>query len=312
MIHLRNDSYGLRFPFRWLSDKERRVHIVALVAPFRRAADQNTFLRLKSDGIFVMGFTQYQEFPYPVSNPHENKYYRSHVFDYSSVDAWGTCFRTPLPYPKPQIDIVESDFVDASVRGQRPQRRFDYVYVCLPDSLGSCRLGWQSHCRNWQFAKDAINAFADAGFRGVLVGRQTCRHQLSFRARKMTVTTRSLTRDVFLKRLAESRVLFVPNKYDASPRVIPESILLGTAVLVNKYILGGWKYVRPSSGSFFDPSGSLSDLTRTMANLINKSQSESIDGSFYSREYGRERTSTRLGEFLLKHKILNNAFRVHF
>ena len=46
----------------------------------------------------------------------------------------------------------------------------------------------------------------------------------------------------FLKILSECRTLFVPNKYDASPRVITEAMTLNLNVLINSEIIGGWQY----------------------------------------------------------------------
>ncbi len=48
------------------------------------------------------------------------------------------------------------------------------------------------------------------------------------------------------------RVLFAPNVHDASPRVLAEAMSLDVPILVNKYIVGGWKYVNRDTGAFFD------------------------------------------------------------
>lgn len=56
----------------------------------------------------------------------------------------------------------------------------------------------------------------------------------------------------FLARLAHARFLFVPNVLDASPRVLTEALCLDIPVVVNRRILGGWKYVNVFTGVFFD------------------------------------------------------------
>ena len=48
------------------------------------------------------------------------------------------------------------------------------------------------------------------------------------------------------------RVLFAPNLHDASPRVLAEAMCLNVPILVNRHILGGWKYVNDQTGAFFD------------------------------------------------------------
>ena len=48
------------------------------------------------------------------------------------------------------------------------------------------------------------------------------------------------------------RVLFAPNVHDASPRVLAEAMCLDVPILVNRHIVGGWKYVNSETGAFFD------------------------------------------------------------
>ena len=45
-------------------------------------------VRLARAGVGVVGFTHYQEFPRPISNPYESAYYRrTRAFDYSTVSS---------------------------------------------------------------------------------------------------------------------------------------------------------------------------------------------------------------------------------
>ena len=47
-------------------------------------------------------------------------------------------------------------------------------------------------------------------------------------------------------------MLFAPNVHDASPRVLAEAMCLDVPILVNRHIVGGWKYVHSDTGAFFD------------------------------------------------------------
>ena len=51
--------------------------------------------------------------------------------------------------------------------------------------------------------------------------------------------------------ITKSRFVMFPNNRDASPRLIAESLMRGTPVLVNRDIYGGWKYVNERNGMFF-------------------------------------------------------------
>jgi hypothetical protein len=63
----------------------------------------------------------------------------------------------------------------------------------------------------------------------------------------------------FVDLIEKSKVCFVPNISDASPRVITESLIKGVPVLVNRKIFGGWKYVCGQTGKFFDNENNIVD-----------------------------------------------------
>ena len=108
-------------------------------------------------------------------------------------------------------------------------------------------------------------------------------------------------------------MLFVPNVHDASPRVISESLILGHGIVVNSRILGGWKYVRPSSGEFFDESEpfAVERVVGAVGRLVNMSVRGEIDNSFYSQEYGRRRAGRRLARFLRAQGVRWNGTDSH-
>ncbi len=304
---------ALDFPFRRILTwpGRRRVGAVALNAPFGSARDRQLFEELRRRKVHIMGFTHYQEFPGVIPNPHESRRYaEGQTFDYANaVDSWGTCFRNPsamgVPISKPQLQLSESDMINPAefeqFRGSA-RKLFDYAYVCLGDSQRGerCVSGWQSYCRNWPFATRAIEALSASGFRGLLLGRAGCTTHLSATARRQTVATRRLTRYHFLRRLATCRVLLVTAVHDASPRILAEGLLLGHAILLNSRILGGWKYMRPDAGEFFDDTenDAVGHIVRAMGLLVNRSVRGMIDTSFYTREYGREQSGLRMARFL--------------
>jgi hypothetical protein len=61
------------------------------------------------------------------------------------------------------------------------------------------------------------------------------------------------------------RVLFAPNVHDASPRVLAEAMCLDVPILVNRHILGGWKYVNNNTGAFF---GSEDDVVDAFKGIL--------------------------------------------
>ena len=86
--------------------------------------------------------------------------------------------------------------------------------------------------------------------------------------------------------------MIVSSYEDASPRIISESLLVNTPVLVYKDIIGGWKYVNEKSGVFYDESD------------INLKINKILKDNFKPREYylnhfGVEKSGKKLRDFIV-------------
>jgi hypothetical protein len=115
---------------------------------------------------------------------------------------------------------------------------------------------------------------------------------------KMLQTT-YIEQEKFFEYAKRSKFSFLPQVYDASPRVATQALTMDLPVLMNRNIAGGWKYVNKQTGEFFnDMSDFRSSLDRLMAN---------IDAGQYSprkwvfEHYGKERAGLRLMGFIEQH-----------
>jgi hypothetical protein len=54
------------------------------------------------------------------------------------------------------------------------------------------------------------------------------------------------------KMMHQCRFIIFPNTADASPRMIPETLIRGVPIMLNKNIYGGWKYLTDNNGIFYD------------------------------------------------------------
>lgn len=301
------------FPFKRIVNERDQLVGVVIGAPFRSADAQGRALELRRLGVPLVGFTSYQNFPGSLRhNPFEDAYHYAEPLDYVALmRAWCTCFREPsahglsLARAPHQLDLAESDFAEPTAT-PRAERAYDFAYVCLPDAWNSCDDGWQAYCRNWHRAKRILDLVAQRGYRGVLVGRSVCaRDELPAALAARTVRTPLVAQAAFWDLLARSRCLFVPNQFDASPRVITEAIQLDVGVLVNSHILGGWKYVDPSNGAFFDPTDADEAVAAQLIAMIERQQTHGFSGATFRARFGRARTSRRLAAFL--NKVLGRA-----
>src|ERR1700683_4649845 len=165
--------------------------------------------------------------------------------------AWAHRFRDPdlyLPPGKPRMLVSTSDFVEVSRVWKvghcdsPPAKRWDLIYVCLPDWFNAMT-------KNWDLAQPCAIRLAKAGARVLLVG---CSAMPDVPRHPNIETRPQLRWSDMLQATAQSRLALFPNGMDASPRALTEAIALDVPVLVNRQILGGWKYVRPETGRFFD------------------------------------------------------------
>ena len=64
----------------------------------------------------------------------------------------------------------------------------------------------------------------------------------------------------FVPMLMRCKVLFVASVSDASPRLIPQALGLNTAIVVNRAIVGGTKYVNDLTGELFTNENDAADV----------------------------------------------------
>jgi glycosyltransferase involved in cell wall biosynthesis len=243
----------LAWPFLGLTDEHGRdFGWCALVGPVRTESELDQLDRITRTRR-LLGFTAYLGFPFqpPVSAPS------------ARPEAWAHCFRSSenLP-PAPNVFLPLSDFTDPLLVspekvGATQHHEYDFVYVCQAGSASE-------QVKGWELARRCLPILTgELGLRGLLVGRAEIA-DLDHLDRLDIVG--ELPWPELMRRFAASRFLFVPNGFDPSPRVIAEALLMGTPVLVNRNILGGWHQVNPFTGAFFESeadvaSGALRCLT---------------------------------------------------
>jgi hypothetical protein len=209
-----------------------------------------------------------------------------------SCEAWAHCFREPdryLPPDRPRMLMSGSDFVDdeqvwsTGCPDGPPPKRWDVVYSCLPN-------GFNDTQKNWSLARVcALKMASELDLRILLVGRADAPDVPDH---PNIDVTPMLPWSELMQCTARSRLAFLPNVMDASPRVITEALALDVPVLVNRAILGGWKYVEEDTGRFFGDEHDVVAATE-----------ECLTARFHPREtllrtYGKHRSARRLASEL--------------
>ena len=255
---LEKDRSDGHFPFRYTRDERgNTLPLVMVSAFFRDDEERSRFQTYVNQGIKIVGITAYKSFPKPITDASGDSETPSDPFDYyGNILHWFCCFRDPELYGlDPQkhqlVDISESDFYDAEEMSLRREKKYDLVYLCLGDGSDECPMdGWNAINRNFKLALACFPILIqEMGLRVLVIGRENCGLEKLYGDR-ITVMG-FLPWGEFQEKLRESRILFVPNIYDASPRVVAESLIKGLPVLMNRAIVCGSKYVVPETGELF-------------------------------------------------------------
>lgn len=228
-------------PFRHvLSSSGRSTGWTLIDAPLVTAAQQDCFARLRRAGQRFIGVSSYLDFP---------RGFDDHPLDYEAAcEGWCHCFREPERFLRtrmPRALVSISDFTDPEQVS--PERiaaagDFDFVYV-------GAEAPWKRAAKNWGLAARCVGRLCrDLRLRALVIGSPTGEFDPAD-----AVTFRShLPWHELLAQVAAARFLLVPNGRDPSPRIVAEALCLDVPVVVNREILGGWKYVNRFTGSFFE------------------------------------------------------------
>jgi glycosyltransferase involved in cell wall biosynthesis len=317
---LRRHKDEKHFPFRYLGDENGNIlPIVFVSAFFRDQKERDTFSEYVNNGIVVAGITAYKTFPRPiVDRTADNQLGVDNPFDYYGlIKNWCCCMSHADNYGFDSshniVDISESDFYDVATDPKLTpsvDKKYDFVYSCLKDDDSNCPMdGWNAVNRNYQLALRCfpimVNEF---NLRGLVVGRVGCGLEKQYGGKIEVVDM--LPYHEFQTQLENSRMLFVPNIYDASPRVVAEAISKNVPVLMNRGIVCGSKYINDETGELFrDEYDIRSSLTRLLGRIDTIKPNE-----WWKQNHSRKSAGKRLRDFFFAFapEKVGNAQEVYF
>jgi len=312
---LKKDRSETHFPFRYLMDeKNNMLPIVLISAFFRDDIEVNRYNDYINRGIKVAGITAYKTFPKPITDNTGDSYMYKDTFDYlGKIKNWFCCFRNPESYGFNSthniIDYSESDFYDFD---QSPpvEKKYDFIYICNNDSEDSCPMdGWNAINRNFKLALAClpimINEFK---LKVLILGRLNCGLEKLYG--DMIEIQDFLPYHEFQAKMKQARFLFVPNIYDASPRVITEALIKDIPVLMNTSIVCGSKYVNYETGELFTDDN---DIRYSLRKLLEKKDKISPK-KWWQQHYSRQKAGIKFRDFLHSQypEILENVKEVYF
>ena len=291
-----------------VDEKDRILNVAFIIYPFTDKEEHKRYLEAKKKGMYFIGMSSYINFPCLTQNKYcitSDPKHMSWDFDYFKLTSgWCHCFRNPdkcIPPYFPKRLISESDFSRHEGYNYNPNltykdKEYDFIYICLVDN-DKCEDGWQSEGRNWNVAKKCIDIMCKKyKMKGLLIGRVNCEMPASCHKLKLMDTTGFLDYSEFIKQYQKCKFIFVPNIYDASPRVLTEALAHNLPCLVNYNIVGGWKYVNEKTGEFFTDEKDFDKSLQKLRKNMDRNQYSPRD--YFINNHGPQHEGKELIQFI--------------
>jgi hypothetical protein len=290
------------FPFRYFTDENDNVlPFVAITGPFREPSAKKKYREYLKQNILIFGITAYKTFPNTkLFGKEEGEYERKDDFDYTrEIKNWLCCLKDKESYGFSKWnhieDISESDFYDAEEENTTKNKKYDFIYVCNKDADTCPKNGWNAINRNFELALECFPIMCNEyNWKGLVVGRVGCGLEKIYGDKLEIVDW--LDYHILQDKMRESRVLFIPNVLDASPRVISECLVKDVPILMNRNILCGTKYVNYETGELFtdthDLRGAIDKLQQRMYKISPR--------KWWSQNHSKDKGQKALRDFLAK------------
>lgn len=101
---------------------------------------------------------------------------------------------------------------------------------------------------------------------------------------------------------SQARWAFLPQVCDASPRVSTQALSMNIPLLMNRNIMGGWKYLlEGETGEFFHD---MSDFKRSLRRILDNTRGGNSPYkplNFVTKNYGNANSGKRLFDFVKQH-----------
>ena len=251
--------------------------------------------------ILFLGISSFENYPRNSPNPYSNNFTES-IYR-NLFPGFLTMFRDASTFFQNNtatLLLSQSDFnLDAALQfGRKNQlpKIYDFVYSGSDQEVHNNCVGWSSFAKNWSFVLEALQVMCDdhlfPNFTGVLAatkdkqGQKAC--TIPDKCQGKIIQTSFLTQKQFFTYAVQSKFVFLPQIYDASPRVAAQALSLNVPILLNQNIVGGWKYLNDQTGEFFHDMSNFPQQLRKLLQKIDNQQYE--PRKFMEEHYGNEKS----------------------
>jgi len=294
------------------TDRGELTNIILVRSPFRSARQEQLYHKYKKELLFV-GISSFEDYPLPPENPFSAKF---------PVDKYTGLFPGFLhmmhedqakKYFPPEVKLLLMSQSDFSLPGPfKPmKKKWDFTLSGSDQDVWRDCVGWSSFAKNWSFVKEALEVMcSEFKMTGVLVATRAKSGDTKCSIPKscdgLMLQTRYLNQNEFFDYQRQSRFGFLPQIHDASPRVSSQALGNDIPILMNRNIMGGWKYVNDKTGEFFHDMSDFRDSLRRIMQGVKDQKYE--PRKWVTQNYGDKIQGERLYKWIKENFADNDDF----
>mmetsp|Transcript_27363 Transcript_27363/g.42126 ORF Transcript_27363/g.42126 Transcript_27363/m.42126 type:complete len:497 (-) Transcript_27363:1448-2938(-) len=318
LAHIHPDYFRIiqRYAFQpVVTNNGEYVNVVLVRAPFRDGGDEELYQYYKEEILFL-GISSFESFPLRSPNPYSAKYESSYYLNmfpgflhmmHQPSDHFPPNVKTLL-MSQSDFNLEEPYFFGRQQQAQKEEILYDFVYSGGDQDVETDCVGWASYNKNFSFVREALEVMCSDEFNvtGVLVANKnkanTKACTIPSSCDDKIVQTTFLDQRQFFTYLSQARWAFLPQICDASPRVSTQALSMNKPLLMNRNIMGGWKYLLPgvTGEEFNDIHDFRAQLRKILDNTRGKNNPyEPLE--FVRENYGNPVAGVRLLEYVKSH-----------
>eukprot|EP00984_Skeletonema_dohrnii_P012547 scaffold5103_cov115-Skeletonema_dohrnii-CCMP3373.AAC.5 len=318
LAHIHPDYFRIiqRYAFQpVVTNTGEYVNVILVRAPFRDGGDEDLYHYYKEEILFL-GISSFESFPLRSPNPYSAKYESSYYLN--MFPGFLHMMHQPSEHFPPNVktllmsqsdfNLEEPYFFGRQQQAQKEEILYDFVYSGGDQDVETDCVGWASYNKNFSFVREALEVMCSDEFNvtGVLVANKnkanTKACTIPSSCDGKIVQTTFLDQRQFFTYLSQARWAFLPQICDASPRVSTQALSMNKPLLMNRNIMGGWKYLLPGvTGEEFND---IHDFRAQLRKILDNTRGKNNPYKpleFVRENYGNAVAGVRLLEYVKSH-----------
>ncbi|CDW72189.1 UNKNOWN [Stylonychia lemnae] len=234
------------------------VGVILVGQPLASQDKRDNFLMLAKSGQMIMGIQSYRNYPHfsrweddsdssiqSLRERWQKEYFKNFAGWLHNMDEPHKHWNSQLP----RLNFAESDLQFSMVKAFWPDNfnaSDPKIYDLALTHTGNT--SWHMDVKNWTLATKCIDKMLESGkYTFKLLGRKPPEEYED----KFPYIEFAPFKE-FLGYVGQAEILLITSMSDASPRILTQALALNVAVILNKHIYGGKKYINEQTGSLIE------------------------------------------------------------